>query len=247
MVRLCLPTNPWNPAMSFRDLPVSRREVLNWAAAGLTVAALPAGALLADEAGPLPTGPRSPEEALRLLYVGNERFVARRATLSARPGSRRGDAAAPLAPFTAMLACADLHLPPELIFDQGFGDLYVTRVAANVAALDEIGSLEFGITELGARVLYVLGHMGCGTMTAAMKGTPPAAGPMGALFDLLRPAVQSAGGDLETAIRDNVRGQMESLRQSSRAVADRVRAGTLVLAGGVFDPTTGRVEPVVLG
>jgi carbonic anhydrase len=233
--------------MSYADLPVTRRDILHWAAAGLTAAALPSSNLLADEAGPLPTGPRSPEEALRLLYVGNERFVAGRATLSARPGPRRGDAAAPLKPFTAMLACADLHLPPELIFDQGFGDLYVTRVAGNVAALDEIGSLEFGISELGARVLYVLGHLDCGAMTAAIGQAPPANGPMGALFDLLRPAAQAAGGDLATAVRENVRGQMESLRQSSRTVADRVNAGTLVLAGGVFDPTTGRVEPVDLG
>jgi carbonic anhydrase len=222
---------------------VSRREMFGLTAAGL--AAVTGDCLLADEPAERPIGPSSPHEALKLLYVGNERFAAGRAMLSAHPGPRIGDSAAPRSPFAAMLACADMHLPAEVIFDQGFGDLYVARVAGNVAALDEVASLEFGVNELGARLVYVLGHAGCGAMQAALSGSP-ADGPMAALFARMRPALKAAAGDMDEAVRDNVRQQMNSLLHASRAVADGVEAGTLVLAGGVFDPTTGRVDPVDL-
>jgi carbonic anhydrase len=215
-------------------------------------AALGAGAVAFGAAGPgrlVAEVPRraaaTPEQALAQLYEGNRRFVAGDLTSPTRNMARLKEVAPKQAPFAAFLGCADSRVPIEIVFDQGFGDLFVTRVAGNVATPEVIGSLEFGTAVLGAKVLYVLGHSACGAVTATAKGDA-VPGQISSLYYHIRPAVKSAGGDVDRAIEQNVRHQAELLAEASPVIAGLVKAGLLRVAGGVYDLSSGRVAPVAL-
>lgn len=184
-----------------------------------------------------------PRQALELLYEGNRRFVAGETIEPRRNSARLQEIATVQTPFAAFLGCADSRVPIEIVFDQGFGDLFVNRIAGNVATSETIGSLEFGTGVLGAKVLYVLGHTACGAVTATMK-RQPVPGQISSLFQHIRPAVKVAGGDLEAAVRENVRIQAETLAEASPVIAELVEQGRLIVAGGVYDLGTGRVTPV---
>jgi carbonic anhydrase len=187
----------------------------------------------------------SPVEALDFLRNGNTRFVAGRSTAPNRDIERLREVAPRQTPYAAFLGCADSRVPIEIVFDQGFGDLFVTRIAGNVAATENIASLEFATEVLGAKVLYVLGHTSCGAVTAAAKGAP-VPGQISALFQHIRPAVRAAKGDVEAAIRENVRLQAQTLVEGSTVISSLVSSGKVIVAGGVFDLQTGRVEGVDL-
>lgn len=113
-----------------------------------------------------------PAAALEFLYEGNRRFAAGSSLEPNRNLSRLREIADVQTPFAAFLGCADSRVPVEIIFDQGFGDLFVTRIAGNVATSENIGSLEFGTQVLGAKVLFVLGHTNCGAVAATTKREP---------------------------------------------------------------------------
>jgi carbonic anhydrase len=151
--------------------------------------------------------------------------------------------AAKQTPFAAFLGFADSRVPIEFVFDQGFGDLFVTRIAGNVASSENIGSLEFGTEVLGAKVLFVLGHSSCGAVAATMAGKD-VPGQISGLFQYIRPAVEAAAGDLASAVRENVRNQAVLIAESSPVISRRLRRGELQVAGGVYDLATGIVTPV---
>ncbi|MCE9631415.1 MAG: carbonic anhydrase [Planctomycetia bacterium] len=218
----------------------SRRYWLGTALAGGVAAS--AGFARARIMSPPPPA-ASPHEALEVLYAGNRRFVAGRSEAPHRDAERLEEVAARQAPFAAFLGCADSRVPIEIVFDQGFGDLFVTRIAGNVAATENIASLEFGTEVLGAQVLFVLGHTSCGAVAAAARAEP-VPGQISALFQHIRPAIRAAQGDPEAAVRENVRIQAQVLRESSPVIAARVAARKLIVAGGIFDLRTGCVEPV---
>ena len=215
---------------------LTRRSLLAAAAGGLVVPAL-------VRAAPPKPADLSPADALALLYEGNGRFAAGTPTSPHRDLARLKEVAPLQKPFAAFLGCADSRVPVEIVFDQGFGDLFVTRIAGNVSTPEITGSLEFGAEILGAKVLFVLGHTNCGAVTAAVKGVE-VPGQISSLFYHIRPAVRAAQGDVPAAVRENVRNQMDILRESSPVLARLVRAGKLVVAGGVYDLATGRVTPV---
>lgn len=213
---------------------------------GALAAAISARGALATAPPQRQNPPQTPDEALALLYEGNKRFV------SGAPRDTHLDLAhikrlaAKQTPFAAFLGCADSRVPIEIIFDQGFGDLFVTRIAGNVASSENIGSLEFGSAILGAKLLFVLGHTGCGAVTAAAKGeeTP---GQISGLFQYLRPAVKAASGNVEAAVKENVRLQAQTLAEASPLIAKLTRSGQLKVVGGVYDLQSGVVEPVDVG
>jgi len=191
------------------------------------------------------TADLSPREAVDFLHAGNARFVAGKTAAPNRDIARLRQVAPKQTPFAAFLGCADSRVPVEIVFDQGFGDLFVTRIAGNVAATENIASLEFATQILGARVLYVLGHTACGAVAAAARAEP-VPGQISALFQHIRPAVRAARGDVAAAVRENVRLQAQTLVEGSTVIAALVAAGKVVVAGGVFDLETGGVEPVAL-
>lgn len=187
--------------------------------------------------------PETPQQALELLYEGNRRFASGAPRDSRRDMERVREVASSQRPFAAFLGCADSRVPIEIIFNQGFGDLFVTRIAGNVASSENVGSLEFGTEMLGAKVLYVLGHTQCGAVTAAVRGTD-VPGQISGLFQHIRPAVKSAKGDVDAAIAANVRHQAVILAESSPVISRRIQRGELIVAGGIYELASGRVSAV---
>ena len=185
----------------------------------------------------------TPKEALLRLIDGNRRFASGKSLAANRNLDRVKAIASRQAPFAAVLGCADSRVPVEIVFDQGFGDLFVTRIAGNIAANENIGSLEFGAQVLGAKVLYVLGHSACGAVDATMRGVE-VPGQISGLFQYIRPAVKVAGGDMNRAVRENVRNQAVLIAESSPVISKLVQRKELIVAGGVYDLDTGIVEPV---
>jgi len=187
----------------------------------------------------------TPAQALQRLLDGNKRFASGKPKGPHRSLARVRELAGNQSPFAAILSCADSRVPVEILFDQGFGDLFVVRNAGNVATTEEFASLEFGTLVLGAKVLLVLGHSSCGAVKASIAGgTVP--GQISVLYQHIRPAVNSGGGDLAKTIADNVRIQAATLAQASTVIAELMKQGKLQVAGGVYDLATGVVTPISL-
>jgi carbonic anhydrase len=144
-------------------------------------------------------------------------------------------------PFAGVLSCADSRVPVELVFDQTIGHIFATRVAGNIVTPEIIGSLEYGVTVLGLKVLVVLGHTACGAVKAAMKGDD-VPGQISVLYQRLQAGVSKAGGDVNKAVELNAMAQADLLRTSSPVIRDAIRAKTLRVESGVYDLATGRVK-----
>lgn len=229
--------------------PMGRRTMVRALAGGAGLLAAggalpPLAAMTAPAWVPAPD-PATPAEALRLLAEGNRRFVSGSITAPNRNMARLREVAPRQTPFAAFLGCADSRVPIEIVFDQGFGDIFVTRIAGNVADPAIIGSLEFGTLVLGAKVLYVLGHTRCGAVQATAAGAE-VPGQISTLYQHIRPATKAAKGDVEAAIRENVRLQAGILAEASPVISRLVKEEKLLIAGGVYDLSTGVVTPVSL-
>ncbi|QNI34488.1 carbonic anhydrase [Alloacidobacterium dinghuense] len=185
--------------------------------------------------------PLTPDEALRELVDGNERFAAGRMTsiehdlkvLKERTVDKQE-------PYAAVLACADSRVPVELIFDQTIGHVFVTRVAGNLATTEIIASLEYGAAVLGTKVILVLGHANCGAVKAAIQGKD-APGQISALFPHIQPAIDQAGSDLATVTKANAQVQAKLLSEASTVIAPMVKEGKVKVVAGVYDIGTGKV------
>ena len=226
------------------DSKFSRRDLLRMAgvagAGALAGAGIP-GTLHAEEGPPLPLD-ATPEEALRALLAGNQRFLGGKATSSNRTLARLKQLSAKQTPFASVLTCADSRVPVEIVFDQGFGDVFVCRNAGNIATSQTIGSLEYGTLVLGSKVLMVLGHTGCGAVAATAKGDA-VPGQIGSLYPYIHPAVEEVKtGDLTAIIAQNVRNQVGILRNASPVIKDLAKEGKLRVVGAVLDFDTGRVR-----
>ena len=186
----------------------------------------------------------TPQQALDALASGNARFVSGKAKAPNRDAARLRAVAPTQAPFAAVLACADSRVPVEILFDQGFGDVFVCRAAGNVVTPELLASLEFGALVLGAKALVVLGHTGCGAVKATMSGDA-VPGQISTLYQHIQPAVDRAPGKpLDEVAAENVRVQTELLRRASPVMRQLVTEGKLVIAGGMADLTTGRVTMI---
>ena len=187
----------------------------------------------------------NPDQALTMLMEGNQRFWERRKKSPNRDQARLTEVAESQAPFAAILGCADSRVPAEIVFDQGLGDLFVCRVAGNLATSEEIGSLEFGTLVLGAKVIVVLGHSRCGAVKATIEGGR-FPGQIGRLIDGLQVGVdraerQPGSNKLERAIKSNVIYQVEKLVKSP-VMGDLVDKKQLKIVGAYYDLDTGKVS-----
>lgn len=225
----------------------TRREWLVASAAGASAIALgSAPRAFAKGVGGADEVPAdlTPAGALELLMQGNQRFAAGKPRGPHRSLDRVRETAPDQKPFAAVLACADSRVPVEIVFDQGFGDVFVGRVAGNVATSEQIASLEFAALQLGVKAILVLGHSSCGAVKAAMAGKE-VPGSISVLFEHIWPAVH-AGGDLAKVVAENVRFQAATLAQGSPTLAGLLEQGKLVIAGGVYDLSSGVVTQVPL-
>lgn len=192
----------------------------------------------------------TPAEALQRLQEGNQRYVSGW-RLHPRQGADRRAAVLPgQQPFAVVLTCSDSRVPPEIIFDQGLGDLFVIRVAGNV--VDEIGlaSVEYAVAHLHTPLVVVLGHTRCGAITAALAGGPPE-GHLPALMALLEPTVAPLRGGtsevVDQAARLNARRMAEQLSTAQPILAPRVRAGDLQIVAACYHLDNGEVELLAPG
>jgi len=189
---------------------------------------------------------RGGEEALALLLEGNQRFASGHLRHDHQSQARRARLSDAQDPFGIVLGCADSRVPPEIVFDVGLGDLFVIRVAGNVVAEDEAGSIEYSIAHLGTPLVLVLGHEGCGAVTAALKAHDEEPEELQDLLELIAPAVAGIDPDLPQAERVHI-GVEANVRQSVaqlRAIQQRLdepEPHSLVV-GAVYELETGRIR-----
>jgi carbonic anhydrase len=195
--------------------------------------------------------PVSPEQAIQMLAEGNMRFALGQSTHPNISFSRRLlTTTEGQAPFATIIGCSDSRVPVEILFDQGVGDLFVIKVAGNVADTDEIGSAEYGVDHLGTPVLMVLGHTYCGAVTAVTTGAE-VHGSIPALVDNIVPAVEKARHEhpdadvpdlVAKATEANIWQAIEDILTKSHAIADRAKDGRVMVVGGMYNILSGKVE-----
>lgn len=225
---------------------VGRRRFLRGSAALLATAA--AGVLpLRARSAEAPAGAVTPDRALEILMEGNARYV-RGETRPHDHASARAALAKRQSPHSVVLSCSDSRVAPELAFDQGRGDLFVVRVAGNFVDEYGLASIEYALRFLGASLVLVLGHTGCGAVDAAIKtskGKAELPGHLPELIAEIEPAVAAAKGEqgdlLANAIRANVRLNVAELAAARPIVAAAVESGKVKVVGGVYDLETGKV------
>src|SRR5258705_10433324 len=187
----------------------------------------------------------SPDAALQQLIDGNRRFAEGHMTsfeedlsvLKARTAEKQE-------PFAAVLSCADSRVPVEVALDQSIGQLFVVRVAGNVARPEITASLEYGVAVLGTKVLMVLGHGNCGAVKATIDGKA-VPGQISVLYAPIQPAVNAAGGNFDAAIDANARMQATLLSEASPVIAGAIKEGKLMVVPARYDIVSGKVSLLV--
>jgi len=195
-------------------------------------------------------GPVAPERALQRLVDGNQRF---RETGGAEPDRlwSRHLATGAQRPFAIVLGCSDSRIPVEIVFDAGFGDLFVVRVAGNIVAPSVVGSIEFAASQFGTRLVVVMGHTGCGAISATLDaiatGRDPSSKNIRSITDRITPhiedLVRAGAPDVDhQAMRKNVRASVDHLRHGSPLLEELVLAGDIAVIGAEYELETGEVH-----
>jgi carbonic anhydrase len=195
------------------------------------------------------------DEALRRLIDGNARFVADINHRPRRGAELRRQLAGEQHPFAVILGCADSRVPPEILFDEGLGDLFVVRNAGNIIDATTLASIEYGVAHLGVPLVMVLGHERCGVLTTAVavaRDDEDVQGHLWALLDAVRPALEDNDRDgadreeaIDRAVCAHVRNQVERLRRADPIVSRAVKAGTTRVVGARYDIDRGQVEILI--
>ena len=198
----------------------------------------------------------SAPEALQHLQAGNRRFVAgaqSRDMITSQ--TRRNELAMGQEPFAIILGCSDSRVPAEIVFDQGLGDLFVIRVAGNIVASSQVGSVEFAAARFGTRLVVVLGHSRCGAILATLEEMQLATGSQSrnlrSIVDRIRPSVEALlATDLrhnpaalvEHAVRANIRASANHLRHGSEVLEELIQRDQLLVVGAEYSLETGTVD-----
>jgi len=195
-------------------------------------------------------------EALKRLQDGNRRFVANTRNFDApEHHNRRAELAAGQQPFAIILGCSDSRVPAELVFDQGLGDLFVIRVAGNIVAPSQVGSVEFAAARYDTRLVVVLGHSQCGAILATLeelqRPTENQSRNLSSIVDRIRPSVEGLlkthpsddmDGLVERAVRANIHVSVDHLRRGSEVLEQLIRDEGLLVVGAEYSLETGVVE-----
>jgi carbonic anhydrase len=245
----------------FANGSIARRAFLRQAGVtGLVVAGVSILGGLPGVAGagvltaPAPNdAPADPDAALARLMRGNRRFVRGRPKNPVDSDERRRASVGNQTPFAAILACADSRVPPEIIFDQGLGDLFVVRVAGNIPGSDEIASLAYAAEHVGVDLILVVGHEGCGAVKTTIEvidgNLDP--GEYAPLTQAITPAVEAARGSgasgadlLPASVEANVRLVTTQIPDRSPAIATEIERRKIAVVGSIYDLETGKVTLV---
>lgn len=185
--------------------------------------------------------------ARRLLLDGYTRFVTGHPDRSHQSQERRSAVAAGARPTAVVLGCVDSRVPPEVIFDQGFGDLFVVRIAGAIVTDAVLASIELGVREMAAPLVIVLGHTRCRAIQAGIDvvaGRAAVVGHEAGIIEALRPAL-AGSASAEAAVRAAVLIATEQVRTSAPILATAVASGAVEVAGWLYDVETGIVEMLI--
>jgi carbonic anhydrase len=201
----------------------------------------------------MPQGNLSAQDALARLIEGNRRFVQNVRSVEAMLSHSHRDLDT-MRPFAIVLGCSDARAPAEVVFDQGLGDLFIIRVAGNIVAPSQVGSVEFAAERFGTRLVVVMGHTGCGaidaTLDAILGEKGPASRNLMSIVDRVRPSIEAlVSTELardpvrlrREAMRANVRASVSHLRHSSPIIEGLIERDGLVVIGSELDLATGEV------
>lgn len=226
---------------------MSRRNLMLMAGAGALVASIPLALLQSEVANAEEVASITPEDALKKLMDGNQRYIEQKRTFPDQGRSRIVEVAKGQHPFATILGCSDSRVASEIIFDQGLGDLFDIRVAGNFIDNVVLGNMEYAVLELGTPLLVILGHERCGAVKAALDGKP-VPGHIGSLVAAIKPAVYATKGQpgdpWDNAVRANVKMTVNKLKALSPILAKAVKAGTLKVVGARYDLDSGEVEVI---
>lgn len=197
-------------------------------------------AAFAALAADLPTG----EQALERLIEGNQRFVTNAVQHPRQNPARRAELTKGQEPFAIVLTCADSRVAPEVVFDQGLGDLFVLRNAGNVLDDHTIGSIEYAVEHLHTHLIIVMGHEKCGAVSAAVSGSE-APGHIHSVVDAIEPAIAQAkaqsGDKVDNAVRANAQRVAGIIARVEPIINKAVKAGELKVVAARYDLATGQV------
>jgi len=192
--------------------------------------------------------PLSPDSVIALLKAGNERFVEKQGMLRDQLEMMKESAVDGQHPLAIVLSCIDARVPVETIFDEGLGDIFVTRVAGNVVSPDVLGSMEYACEHTGSKVVVVLGHECCGAVASACANVQ--AGNMTQMLDKIQPAIAELGDSLDhnsaefqnLVVSKNVENMVARVRAESEILKELEEEGKVKIVGAVFNLHTGVVE-----
>jgi carbonic anhydrase len=186
----------------------------------------------------------TPDQALAKLMEGNKRYASSHSQRPHQTARRRHELEKDQHPFACILSCSDSRVPPEIVFDEGLGDLFVVRVAGHIVDNAVTGSIEYAVEHLGSKLVLVLGHERCGAVQATLGGGEPGTH-IQSLVEAISPAVIDAkkepGEPLANAVRANVRLVVQQLRQSGPILAEQLRSHKIRIVGAVYDLDRGSV------
>jgi carbonic anhydrase len=187
------------------------------------------------------------DQTLKKLTDGNKRYASLKQKHPNQGSRRRAEVSKGQKPFAVIVGCSDSRIPPEILFDQGLGDIFVIRVAGNIVDDVALGSIEYAVDHLNTKLVVILGHSKCGAVTATVQGGE-AHGHIAGIVKAIAPAVKKAKGkkgDLtDNAIRANVELVVKQVKTSTPIIAKMVRAGKVKVVGAYYDIGTGLVEIV---
>jgi carbonic anhydrase len=202
----------------------------------------------------------SPDQALQYLLEGNRGFAndgdVDHLKKMSKPYVRRDLALNGQKPYAIILTCSDSRVPPEILFDKGLGEIFVVRVAGNIVAPHELGSIEYGVEHLGAKLIMVLGHTKCGAVTSTYNAYPAQVeGNIGSLIESISPAVASVVGNnpkptdpaaqteqIAECIVENVKKVSESLEVKSPVLKEFAEKGEIKIVRALYDIESGKVN-----
>jgi len=193
------------------------------------------------------------EEALKRLRKGNKRFVSDSSIFNKiSHKSRRHSLIDDQDPFAIILGCSDSRVSSEIVFDQGLGDLFVIRVAGNIVAPSQIGSIEFAVERFGTRLVVVMGHSRCGAILATLESLKQPledqSRNLRSIFDRIRPSLESLDIDqdpkiiLQQAVRANIHSSVGQLQHGSKILEQLIKKGDLLILGAEYSLDTGIVD-----
>lgn len=183
------------------------------------------------------------DEIIQRLKDGNERFVSDNMNRQQQDAARRADLTSGQSPWAIILSCADSRVAPELTFDTGLGEIFVVRVAGNVANTSSMASIEYAVANLGTKLIVVLGHQSCGAVTAAAGGGDNGYN-LNHLLAHIAPAVAASddGADINDVVKKNAEMNAHELASRSSIIGDAVNSGGVKIVPAYYNLDSGRVD-----